>query len=933
MHSSSAITPLNAATPDGPSHGRAMVDQLRLRRNLIPHRRDSAAAAAGSRLEVRSDKNVDVYAAQQKKQIKSSAIVETALTAGEMDGDPAFHTRTASYESNAVATTRQLTPADMFVHIQLGQDIDGEDHEDLSGWSVAMSSDGMTIAIGAPDNSDNGVNRGHVRVYTYDGIVWVQLGQDIDGEDWRDKSGYSVAISSDGMMVAIGARANDGNGECSGHVRVYEYDGSDWIQVGSDIDGEAAGDKSGHSVAMSSNGMTVAIGAYANDGANGSDSGHVRVYEYDGSAWIQVGSDIDGEAADDFSGWSVAMSSNGMTVAIGANWNDGNGDRTGQVRVYEYDGSAWIQVGSDIDGEAVLDFSGGSVAMSSNGMMVAIGGRANDGNGSNSGHVRVYEYDGSAWIQVGSDIDGEAAGDQSGWSVAMSSDGMTVAIGAHKNDGANGSDSGHVRVYKYDGSSWVQVGLDIDGEGYDDESGYSVAMSSDGTTVAIGAIYNCGDDYNGSGHVRVFQTFEVTSMPSEMPSSGPSSYPTVSSPPTVSETPSTAPSISQSPSESPSIIPSSTPSASPSDVPSTMPSVSLMPSNTPSKSPSDLPSETPSTMPSNSPSSTPSSDPTISRSPSAMPSYRPSKVPSSIPSRSPSARPSVSSAPSAMPSEGPSNSPSNKPTPNPTRPPTRPPTALPSSRPSDIPSAMPSITASSTPSFPPSVLPSNKPSLAPSSPPSIAPTMSHSPSTMPSPAPSTLPSSGPSTTPSSTPSSKPSVMPSSSPTPECQDYDVFDQTMFSFYDFGRFLARVKFLSETLSPADFEERICRIIKRRLRLDVASCCPSAVLNVVNDLEGGRHLQVNTANTTLIDVDFTATIVHAGNACNDTCKVAFADAINSDIFDNINEGTVVNLQELSTKSTKSGTSGGSMKSSKSGNSDGSMKSSKSMKSGSSF
>ena len=44
--------------------------------------------------------------------------------------------------------------------------------------------------------------------------------------------------------------------------------------------------------------------------------------------------------------------------------------------------------------------------------------------------MRVYHYDGSAWVQVGADIDGEAEGDISGWSVSLSADGNTVAIGA-----------------------------------------------------------------------------------------------------------------------------------------------------------------------------------------------------------------------------------------------------------------------------------------------------------------------------------------------------------------------------------------------------------------------------------------------------------------------------------------------------------------------
>ena len=110
----------------------------------------------------------------------------------------------------------------------------------------------------------------------------------------------------------------------------------------------------------------------------------------------------------------------------------------------------WVQLGSDIDGEAKLNYSGKSVSLSSDGTIVAIGAYGNNDNGSMSGHVRVYEWDSgnSSWIQKGNDIDGEAADDQSGYSVSLNSDGTIVAIGARYNDGG-GSESGHVRVYEF----------------------------------------------------------------------------------------------------------------------------------------------------------------------------------------------------------------------------------------------------------------------------------------------------------------------------------------------------------------------------------------------------------------------------------------------------------------------------------------------------
>ena len=59
---------------------------------------------------------------------------------------------------------------------------------------------------------------------------------------------------------------------------------------------------------------------------NGDSSGHARVFTLTDSGWVQVGADIDGETANDESGWSVAMNAVGDTVIIGARLNDGYGN-------------------------------------------------------------------------------------------------------------------------------------------------------------------------------------------------------------------------------------------------------------------------------------------------------------------------------------------------------------------------------------------------------------------------------------------------------------------------------------------------------------------------------------------------------------------------------------------------------------------------------
>ena len=248
-------------------------------------------------------------------------------------------------------------------------------------------------------------------------------------------------MSSDGTRIAVGAPTNGVGGSSYGHVRVYDLIGSTWTQVGQDIDGENAGDRLGVSVAMSADGSRVAIGAYLYD----SYRGRVEIYDYIGSSWTLVGSSIPGEVANDQFGWSVAMSSDGSRVAIGAKYNDGGPDNSGHVRVYQYSGSQWNKIGQDIEGENNGGQSGYSVAMSSDGSRVAIGAPYND-----AGQVRVYDLIGSTWTQAkknasSPDIDGDVAGDRFGYSIAMSADGSRVAIGAILSDVP--SNSGHTRVF------------------------------------------------------------------------------------------------------------------------------------------------------------------------------------------------------------------------------------------------------------------------------------------------------------------------------------------------------------------------------------------------------------------------------------------------------------------------------------------------------
>lgn len=385
---------------------------------------------------------------------------------------------------------------------QLGQTLLGEYGGDLFGTSVDINEDGNTIAAGAYFNDGNGSGSGHVRVFEYDGISWNQKGNDIDGEAAADNSGISVALSDDGNTIAIGAYGNAGTGAYQGHVRVYQWNGTAWVQKGGDIDGEADNDYSGAAIDISANGNLVAIGSYKSN-AGAFDSGQTRIFEWGGSAWVQKGASINGLAFGDQSGFSVSMSDNGLTVAIGELNSDVVGPDAGQARVFQWSGSAWMQKGATLLGEATGDLFGFDVSLAADGNTLAVGAKKNDGNGAEAGHVRVFEWSGSAWAQKGADIDGEAIGDNFGVSVALNESGDTLVAGADRNNNF-GAQRGHARVYVWSGSAWAQWGNDFDGVADYDWFGIATAISPDGETIVISGY---GNDESGTdaGHVKVYR--------------------------------------------------------------------------------------------------------------------------------------------------------------------------------------------------------------------------------------------------------------------------------------------------------------------------------------------------------------------------------------------------------------------------------------------
>ena len=400
--------------------------------------------------------------------------------------------------------------------VQVGPSILGEASGDYFGENTAINGNGTIVAGFAPLNSSN---RGHVRVFKHTPTgqtSWTQMGSDIDGEATGDNGtiengSNNIALDYAGNILAFGSVNNDGGGSNAGNVRVFKFTNNSWVQMGSDINGEAANDNFGLSVDLSDDGLTLVVGADLHDSTNNSNTGAIYVFEYsNANGWVEKGDLIHGEETGNYYfGNSVSINRSGTIVAGSSISAESS---KGDVKIFQYTptgSTSWTQMGSDIVGETASDNSGQSISLDGSGNRIAIGAVNNDGGGSNSGHVRVYQYTPSgttSWTQVGADIDGESASDYFGDAVSLSSDGITLAVGARTNEGG-GSSRGSIRVYKHTPTqtvSWTQFGFDIDGSANSDYFGESVSLSKDGTRLVGGACLANDGPGSDAGLIKIY---------------------------------------------------------------------------------------------------------------------------------------------------------------------------------------------------------------------------------------------------------------------------------------------------------------------------------------------------------------------------------------------------------------------------------------------
>ena len=422
--------------------------------------------------------------------------------------------------------------------------------DDQFGWSVDISSDGQTLAVGAQTEASG---EGAVYVFTRSsGGDWSQTAYvKASNADADDNFGYSISLSNDGTTLAVGAyrEDSDASGINGGTTAVNNNDGISagaayvFININGSWSQQAyikasntkALDQFGWSVALNSDGNTLAVGAISEDSnaiginndqtsTSATNAGAVYVFTRSSGNWSQQAyvKASNTDTSDNF-GFSIALSSDGNTLAVGAETEDSNAiginsDQTddsatnaGAVYVFTRSSSNWNQqayIKASNTGE--FDQFGWVVALSDDGDTLAVAANGEDGGSTgvnepdnndigNSGAVYAFARTAGSWSQQAY-IKAFNPGnfDFFAHSIALSGDGTTLAVGANGEDSnataINGADNnlageaGAVYTFAQSAGSWTpQAYIKASNTGNNDNFGYSVALNSDGNTLAVGA--------------------------------------------------------------------------------------------------------------------------------------------------------------------------------------------------------------------------------------------------------------------------------------------------------------------------------------------------------------------------------------------------------------------------------------------------------------
>jgi len=281
---------------------------------------------------------------------------------------------------------------------------DGED-TDLFGRHVALATD--RAVIGAHLDDDNGTDSGSFYIYDWNGTSWVET--KITASDGATGDDFGFGLSVDEDRIVVGSIGDYYNGYKSGSVYIYDWDGSNWVE--SKIYPSDPQHNLAFGISTAVQGDTIVVGAYL-DTVNGTNSGSVYIYIWDGSTWVETTKLTASDGGiNNYYGDPVRIEDNRIIVsAVGFN------TFRGKVYVYDWDGSSW-QESSLLasDGSAYKRFGTG---LDISGERIVSGAYNEADNGTQSG--ALYEYGGPSGVSINTFIGNNTDwNDPANWSLAL----------------------------------------------------------------------------------------------------------------------------------------------------------------------------------------------------------------------------------------------------------------------------------------------------------------------------------------------------------------------------------------------------------------------------------------------------------------------------------------------------------------------------------
>jgi hypothetical protein len=290
------------------------------------------------------------------------------------------------------------------------------------------------------------------------------------------KFGHSVALSSDGETLAVGAPYENGR---AGAVYVFVKTSGGWTLNHKFSDGLSlsANDMFGYSLSLSEYGETLAVGAPYNPSLISAAPRNVYIFSKTSGGW---GAPVNVSGPNSF-GHSVSLSDDGTRLAVGANKEN---SKDGAAYLCSSASSWTCSRTSGVSGSS--EEFGYSVSLSGDGSYLAVGAPKN-----NSGAGAAYVLsESNSWGKVPVDITPYAeSGAYFGRVVSLSNNGQTLAVGADRENSFSGA------VYVFSGGVWSSPQKVFASNGESNDSfGYSVSLSGDGNTLVVGAYQEDGTD-------------------------------------------------------------------------------------------------------------------------------------------------------------------------------------------------------------------------------------------------------------------------------------------------------------------------------------------------------------------------------------------------------------------------------------------------------